>query len=66
MHILDNVSWRVVLSFIGNNTLDDISLDFLNIFNIRNKISVSTLFGIGASSVFSAEDINKNLISDQV
>jgi hypothetical protein len=66
MDVIDNISSGIMLFFIGNNTLNNISLNFFDVFNICNKISVSNFFGIDASGILSAQNINKDLIFDKV
>jgi hypothetical protein len=66
MDVFDDISSGIKLFFIGNNTLYNISLHFFDVLNIGNKISVSDFFGIDASSILSAQNINKDLVFNKV
>lgn len=66
VNVFDNISVGIELSFVGNDTFYDVGLDFFDILNISNKLSVSDLLGVGASGIFPAQNINKHLISHQV
>ena len=66
VHVFDNISGGIILSFIGHNTFNNISFNFFNILNISNEISVSNLFWVDASAILSAQNVNQDLIFYQI
>lgn len=52
--------------FVGDNAFYNISLYFFDILNIGNEISVSDFFGVYASGILSAQDVDKNLVFDKI
>lgn len=66
MDVFDDISSGIKLFFIRNNTLHNISLNFFDVLNIGNKIIVSDFFGVDASSILSAQNINKDLVFNKV
>ena len=66
MEVFNDVSGGIKLFFVGDNAFHNISLDFFDILNIGYEIGVSDFFGVDASGILFAQDVDKNFIFDKI